>query len=166
MPVERVRNAHGMTPKMELFCQLLARGRTLSDSYREAYRTVGNAKTVNEAASRLWAKPEIRARVELLCEQQSAMLLRDSVAIRRHVFSGLLAESRDRENKGSERIAALIALGKIDSVGMFRELHGIERTAERTPEAIQMELEAKLKPYLTLTGVAPGKSNGASASDS
>src|SRR4051794_5553624 len=120
-----VRNANGLTVKQELFAQFLARGENLSDSYREAYASTGNAKTVNESASRLWQKPEIRARVEALCQRQSAEMMRDSIAIRRDVFSRLLAESQKMENKGSERIAALVALGKIDTVGMFREIHAV-----------------------------------------
>jgi hypothetical protein len=141
-------NAHGLTPKQELFAQLASRGKSLSDCYREAYSSVGNYKTVNDMASKIWSNPLIRQRVETLCEQQSAMLLRDSIAIRRHIFRRLLAESQSSENRGSERIAALALLGKIDSVGMFREIHSLERVEDRPPELIAEELQAKLAQFL------------------
>ena len=62
----------------------------------------------------------------MLLKEQEAAMHRDSVAIRRHVFSGLMKESRNEQAKPSERIAALIALGKIDLVSMFREVRTIE----------------------------------------
>ncbi len=143
-----VHDANGLTVRQEVFAQLLARGQNLSDSYRQAYASTGNAKTVNKSASRLWQKPEIRARVEALCQRQSAEMMRDSIAIRRHVLSRLLAESQDMENKGSERIAALVHLGRIDTVSMFREVHAVERFKDRPPEDIEAELRAKLGVFL------------------
>jgi hypothetical protein len=90
----------------------------------------------------------VRERVEVLLKQQTDNMMRDSVAIRRHVFSGLMAESINKESKASERISALLALGKIDMVGMFREIHGVERIDDRPPEIIEQELRAKLAPLL------------------
>src|SRR4029079_12958170 len=109
-----VKASHGLTPKQELFCQLVARGQNLSDSYREAYASTGNANTVNQSASKLWSNPKVWQRVEDLCRQVINAMMRDSVAIRRHVFSRLLAESQDMRSKPSERISALLALGRID----------------------------------------------------
>lgn len=140
-------NAYGLTPKQELFAQLVSRGSNLSEAYRDSHGSKGNVATVNNAASRLWSRPEVRLRVEALLKEQERAMMRDSVAIRHHVFRGLLAESQSTKNKGSERIAALIALGKIDMVGMFRELHGVERTEDRTAEDIERELQAKLEAY-------------------
>ncbi len=153
-----VRTAGGLTPKMEIFANLLARGLNLSQAYRDAYQSEGNFRTVNQSASRLWAKPEIRARVEGLLQEQSTRMLRDSVSIRRHVLSRLLAESQDMKNKGSERISALIALGKIGSVGMFKEIGSVERLTDRPPEEIERELRAKLDVFLNDPG---SKRNGA-----
>ena len=70
---------------------------------------------------------------------------RDAVAIRRHVFSRLMSESRDMTSKASERISALIALGKIDVVSMFREVRTIESGMERNPEEVETELRSKLR---------------------
>jgi hypothetical protein len=141
-------NAYGLTPKQELFAQLVSRGMNLSEAYRDSHGSKGNVSTVNNAASRLWSRPEMRHRVEMLLKEQEKAMMRDAVEIRRHVFSGLLAESKSMKNKGSERIAALIALGKIDMVGMFRELHGVERTEDRSAADIEQELREKLGVFL------------------
>ena len=156
-----VRIASGLTPKQEMYCQLLARGQNLSAAYREAYNSLGSSKTVNDSASKLWARPEIRQRVEALCQEQSQRMIRDSVAIRRHVFSHLLAESQNMASKASERISALVALGKIDIVGMFREVRAVERLSDRPPAEIEAELRSKMAQFL---GEAAGsKRSGATS---
>ena len=48
-------------------------------------------------------------------------------------------------SKASERISALIALGKIDVVSMFREVRTIESGMERKPEEVETELRSKLR---------------------
>jgi hypothetical protein len=138
-------NDHGLTPKQEAFAQLVARGESLSESYRQSYSPRGKASTVNVAASKLGQLAKVRHRVEVLLKQQEAAMHRDAVAIRRHVFSGLMKESRNEEAKASERISALIALGKIDVVGMFREVRLVEERSERPPEEVERVLRDKLR---------------------
>jgi hypothetical protein len=137
--------SHGLSPKQEGFAQLVARGENLSDAYRATYSAHGKATTINVSASKLAKNPNVRARIEALLKQAEAAMHRDSVAIRRHVFSGLMRESRDMTLKGSERISALIALGKIDVVSMFREVHAALPTDERRPEEVEHELRSKLR---------------------
>lgn len=139
------RMAHGLSPRQEAFAQLVARGENLSDAYRATYRAGGMAKSVNEAASRLAKNGKVKARLDELLKQVEASMHRDSVAIRRHVFGGLMKESRNEEAKPSERIAALIALGKIDVVSMFREVHTALIPDERRPEEVEVELRSKLR---------------------
>ena len=101
----------------------------------------------------------------MLLKQHEAAMVRDSVAIRRHVFSGLMKESRNEEAKPSERIAALVALGKIDIVSMFREVRSIEDRTERRPDEVEAELRSKLRELFRgevinhdpQEGIAPGK---------
>ena len=135
----------GLTPRQEAFAQLVARGETLSDAYRAAYKARGKATTVNGSASQLSKKPHIANRIEALLRHQEAAMHRDAVAIRRHVFSGLMKESRRETAKPSERIAALIALGKIDLVSMFREVRTVEDRIDRRPEEVEAELRSKLR---------------------
>lgn len=136
---------HGITAKQEAFAQLVSRGETLSDAYRSAYEANGTANTVNNAASRLMKNAKIRDRIDVLLKQIESHMVRDSVAIRRHVFSGLMRESRDMKAKPGERIQALIALGKIDIVGMFRETSLVPQRGEREPEEVERDLRSKLR---------------------
>jgi hypothetical protein len=137
-----------LQPRQEAFAQLVARGETLSAAYRSTYSAGGKASTVNVSASKLMKNDKIKHRVELLLKQQEATMHRDAVAIRRHVFSGLMDESRNEKAKPSERIAALVALGKIDIVSMFREVRTVEDRMERKPEEVEAELRSKLRDLL------------------
>ena len=139
------RLASDLTPRQEAFAQLVARGETLSAAYRATYSAGGKSSTVNVSASKLMKIPKIKHRVELLLTEQEKAMHRDAVAIRRHVFSGLMKESRREDAKPSERIAALIALGKIDLVSMFREVRTVEDRTERRPEEVEQELRSKLR---------------------
>lgn len=138
-------NEHGLTPKQEAFAQLVARGEGLSEAYRGSYASQGKPTTIHQAASKLASQAKVRLRIEALLKQIEATLHRDSVAIRRHVFSGLMSESRNDKAKPSERITALIALGKIDVVGMFRETKLEAPVLERDPEDVERELRDKLR---------------------
>lgn len=139
------RTAHGLTPRQEAFAQLVARGESLSDAYRASYAAGGKPSTINASASQLAKQAKIHHRIEMLLKEQEVTMHRDAVAIRRHVFSGLLKESRRETAKPSERISALIALGKIDLVSMFREQRTIEDRMERKPEEVEAELRSKLR---------------------
>ena len=46
-------NAHGLTPRQEVFASLVARGKTLSDAYRATYTAPSKYSTVNVSASKL-----------------------------------------------------------------------------------------------------------------
>lgn len=61
------KNEWGLTPQQEVFAQEVARGKSLSDAYRVAYKA-GRMKpqTVNDTASKLMANPEITHRVKAL----------------------------------------------------------------------------------------------------
>lgn len=138
-------NEHGLTPKQEAFAQLVARGESLSDAYRHSYAANGKAVTINVAASKLASQAKVRLRIDALLKQMEATMHRDAVAIRRHVFAGLMRESRDMEAKASERISALVALGKIDVVGMFREVRVVEAGPERSADEVERDLRVKLR---------------------
>lgn len=66
MSIVTIRN---LSPKEEAFCLAIVEGLSESDAYRKAYRPQrAKAKTINEMASRLMAKPKIRARVAELMQ--------------------------------------------------------------------------------------------------
>jgi phage terminase small subunit len=66
MSIVTIRN---LSPKEEAFCLAIVEGMSESDAYRKAYRPQrAKAKTINEMASRLMARPKIRARVAELMQ--------------------------------------------------------------------------------------------------
>ena len=71
-----------LTPKQETFALAVASGKTQSDAYREAFnvRPTTKPETVNEQASKLMAKHNIRTRVEELRKPiaQKAMVTLES----------------------------------------------------------------------------------------
>lgn len=137
----------GLTPKQELFAQEVAKGSTLSDAYRASYNADTMAvNTIHNAASDLAKQPRIQARVQQLLKEQERLMLRDSIAIRRHVFSGLMRESEVSElSSPMSRLKALELLGKIDIVSMFKERSEATIVDERKPEDLQAELRDRLK---------------------
>lgn len=65
-----------LNPKQERFCQLVASGKTQSDAYRGAYgQGKQTDKSINEKASTLMAKVNIKSRVVSLREQLASKLL-------------------------------------------------------------------------------------------
>lgn len=152
------KNEWGLTPKQEEFCQFVAQGLTLSDSYRKAYNSrTTNSTTVQNTASNLYALPKVKRRVEDLLNEVSKDMHRDTVSIRRHVFDGLVKESRNMKAKPSERIAALIALGKIDIVGMFRDKGLPDRGKELMPDELEKELRDRFREFFGKLLPSPNK---------
>ena len=66
---ERTTVVPKLTPKEEAFCIAVLAERNPSDAYRTAYKPQrAKAKTIHEMASRLIAKPKVRARIEMLMQ--------------------------------------------------------------------------------------------------
>ena len=144
--------AGGLTAKQDAFALAVAKGSTLSDAYRSCYNvTTDNPATTNQAASRLLSNPKVEARVQHYLKVMQDRMIRDAVAIRRHVFRGLMRESEDME-KGSSmsRLKALELLGKIDIVSMFKDK--AEAVEDRKPEEIEADIRARLRALMVPTG--------------
>lgn len=61
------KNEHGLTPQQEVFAQEVAKGKSLSEAYRAAYKASKmKPETVNDTASKLMANPAITQRVRQL----------------------------------------------------------------------------------------------------
>lgn len=61
------KNEHGLTPQQEVFAQEVAKGKSLSEAYRTAYKASKmKPETVNDTASKLMANPAITQRVRQL----------------------------------------------------------------------------------------------------
>jgi hypothetical protein len=139
-----IRNDYGLTVKQEIFCQELAKGATQSDAYRKAYNSsAAKPETIWAEASRLAADPMVSARVAGLLQEQERAMLKDRVRLQMHVLSGLLAESQKMESRASERISALVALGRTNVVGLYKEDAG-DPAKGRKAEEIEAELRSKM----------------------
>lgn len=148
-------NEWGLTDKMESYALLVAKGSTLADAYRGSYNAEGMVESsIYSEASKLMDNPRVAARIKALMAQANERHQVDAARIRRHVMDGLLRESVDFSDKSnaSARIKALVALGNVDVVGMFREQKG--KDAETVGDVDS--LKAKLKVLLQeMTGIAP-----------
>lgn len=149
-------NEWGLTEKMEAYARGVANGETLADAYRKAYVADNmSTATVYTEASKLMDHPAVAARVRMLMEERAKRTHAiDAMRVRRHVFDRLMMESVDDESPPAARIRALELLGKVDVVGMFREIKPGEGKDNLPQDA--GELEARLRGMLEkMFGVAP-----------
>jgi len=139
-----IRNDYGLTVKQEKFAQELAKGATQSDAYRIAYGAENQKpETIWTEASKLASHPMVSQRVMMLLAEQERAMLKDRVKLQTHVLSGLLAESQREESRASERIAALVALGKTNVVGLYKE-EDVGDKKGRKVEEIEAELRQRM----------------------
>lgn len=150
-------NEFGLTEKQETFAQGVANGLTLKDAYEKAYDATNMKRgTVYAEASRMMDDPKIAARVRALMDiRLNKTHALDAMRIRQHVFDRLMEESVDDDSPPAARIRALELLGKIDVVGMFKE---VKAGPKDDDEGNVAELEAKLKAALAkLIDVTPNR---------
>lgn len=143
----KITNEFGLTAKQERFCQFVAEGDgPIVHAYRRAYDVADpSGQHHYTAASELYSLPKIQDRVAALLKQRERSMMRDSVAIRRHVFEGLIRESQPEAGTASTRVRALELLGKIDIVSMFKEIKEVEIHDVRKSPDIEDELRSKLR---------------------
>jgi hypothetical protein len=114
-----------------------------AEAYREAYdvTAVGKTATHREAASRLMARDDIKARVDALIAQRERSILASSLSDRERVLSKLRQWTDNAQPADGNKIRAAELLGK--SVGLFRDV--IETSESRTSEELLAELETMLE---------------------
>ena len=141
-----------LTSKQEQFLAALIRddGRSLSDCYREAYDCENmSAAAVHNEASLLAGHHEVARRVALHRASIERSAASSALSRRRFVLEGLERESTTAASD-SARVAALVALGKTQGVDLFTDR--VEQVADRTPDEVRAELEARLAALLGRTG--------------
>jgi hypothetical protein len=133
----------GLTAKQMHFARCVASGMPQAEAYREAYdvTAVGKTATHREAASRLMARDDIRARVDALIAQRERSILASSLSDRERVLSKLRQWTDNAQPADGNKIRAAELLGK--SVGLFRDV--IETSESRTSEELLAELETMLE---------------------
>ena len=133
----------GLTAKQMHFARCVASGMPQAEAYREAYDVTAEGKTAThrEAASRLMARDDIRARVDALIAQRERSILASSLSDRERVLSKLRQWTDNAQPADGNKIRAAELLGK--SVGLFRDV--IETSESRTSEELLAELETMLE---------------------
>jgi hypothetical protein len=133
----------GLTAKQMHFARCVAAGMPQAEAYREAYDVTAEGKTAThrEAASRLMARADIKARVDALIAQRERSILASSLSDRERVLSKLRQWTDSAEPADGNKIRAAELLGK--SVGLFRDV--IETSESRTSEELLAELETMLE---------------------
>ena len=132
----------GLTPKMLHFCRCVAAGMGQAESYRESHAVTatGKSATHREAASRLMARDDIRARVDALVKQRERSLLASALSDKTRVLSRL-RDWMDGSDSTSNQLRAAELLGK--SVGLFKDV--VETTDSRSSDELLAELDAMLE---------------------
>ena len=133
----------GLTAKQMHFARCVASGMPQAEAYREAYDVTAEGKTAThrEAASRLMARADIRARVDALIAQRERSILASSLSDRERVLSKLRQWTDSAQPTDGNKIRAAELLGK--SVGLFRDV--IETSESRSSEELLAELEAMIE---------------------
>tara|TARA_R100001086_G_scaffold219117_1_gene135943 strand:+ start:1756 stop:2241 length:486 start_codon:yes stop_codon:yes gene_type:complete len=132
----------GLTAKQMHFCRCVASGMAQAEAYREAFSVTAEGRTAThrEAASRLMARADIRARVDALVAQRERSILASALSDRERVLSRLRQWTDTAEPADGNKIRAAELLGK--SVGLFRDV--VETSEGKTSDELLSELEAML----------------------
>ena len=133
----------GLTAKQMHFARCVASGMAQAEAYREAFDVTAEGRTAThrEAASRLMARTDIRARVDALVAQRERSILASSLSDRERVLSRLRQGTDTAEPADGNKIRAAELLGK--SVGLFRDV--VETSEGKTSDELLSELEAMLE---------------------
>ena len=133
----------GLTAKQMHFARCVASGMSQSAAYREAFDVAEGSKTAThrEAASRLMARADIKARVDGLIAQRERSILASAVSDKERVLDKLRHWVDHAEAGDSNKIRAGELLGR--SVGLFKDV--IETSESRSSDDLLAELETMLE---------------------
>ena len=134
-----------LTEKQETFALKVIDGLSLSDAYRQSYKSEKmKSPTIHVEASRLAANPNVALRIqELWCqkdEDRHMQILRRADFVLESLKNESLTATTD-----SARIRALELMGK--TIGMFNDCGGKEEPPELTADELEQKLKQKLEKY-------------------
>lgn len=144
-PMEEILHVpvRSLTSKQKEYCKKVASGKPFNQSYREAYQSKANPKSIGVEVNHMNKDPRIILETEA---QKRAIEFEKSYSARQLksiVISQLTKEALNPEAKPSERISALKALGSVAELGVFVERKEI-RTIKDSSTA-KAELLDKLR---------------------
>lgn len=127
-----------LTAKKEAFAQAVVAGLSQSDAYRSAYSVRAGTKpeSVNQAASKLMADPNIASRVS---ELRKPVAQAAQLTLARHLERlADLSDKAEKEGKYSAAVAAEVARGKASGLYIEKVEHsgGVTVTASALDERL------------------------------
>jgi len=139
-----------LTLQQQAFCRGVIEGKSLRQSYRDAYPGAqASDQSISASAARLMKDERISRLIQEAWEETQEALADDTAATRRYVMRQLVALSKQASQEGS-RLKALELLGR--SAGMWRDQ---QQSTERPLTAA--ELKAALSGHLKLVGLTQRK---------
>lgn len=139
---------HGLTYKQETFAQLVAEGKTLAEAYRTAYdASAMKPSHIYSEASRMRSKDKIAARIDALVDKRMRKKSHDAARTRAFILDQLMEIAENEKTTPANRIKALELLGKVDTVGLFKERVENE-TIKRSPEQVEREIKQRLAKFV------------------
>jgi hypothetical protein len=136
--------------KQEQFAKLVADGCSLTDAYKTSFTCQDmKQESIHRRAFDLSRMEKVKARIGQMREEKEERSSHDAQWIRSYVLERLVIESKG--DSPSARMKALELLGKVDVVGLFREVQ-LNQTEDVTkPEDLKKKLEEKLREVLKAT---------------
>lgn len=135
-----------LTPQQELFAQSVASGMSQSDAYRTAYKVRPTTKpeSVNQAASKLMADPNIASRVN---EIRLPVVKAVQITLESHLERLKdLSDAAEKAGQMSAAINAEVARGKASGLYVEKVEHsGSVGVATMTDEQLAAKIAEKMK---------------------
>jgi hypothetical protein len=131
-----------MTPKMKIFCSLIAQGRPPKEAYRMSYNSrTNNDATILTEVNKLMKDPRIKVFLEGVWETVKENIIDDALATRRKVMVDLFKHADDEKAQLSNRLKSLELIGR--AIGMFTDK--VETKIEEVNvDTLKRDLESSL----------------------
>ena len=155
------RDKSGLTPKMLAFCRAYIETGNQSEAYRRAYNASKmKPESVTRLASNLMADVRVRSTVTSMKAEADAVATKELGLSREWVINGLMSNAKAGAKESTQKDGtlapinlaasnqALIALGKIDVLGMFVDRGKLELSKtfeEKTDEELDAFIAANSK---------------------
>lgn len=138
------RPLQGLTPAMQVFVSHVMSGMSYIDAYLAAgYAEAATRIATGQKARELANTPIVSAKLRELTARRDDATTLAPLLTREWVVQGIMSIAQAGE-KESTKLAALIALAKMPSVGLFKD-NATATEAQRSIEDIDAELRAALK---------------------
>lgn len=134
----------GLTSRQQVFVELVFSGLTHTEAYKRTCDTSAMTETsLWRQAHQMAHNPKVQSKLRQLQDKRDSQSTLASNLSREWIQQRIM-KLADQADKDSVKLAALVALGKVVGIDLFRETTRVERI-ERTPADIDRELEEQLR---------------------